>query len=112
MTPQEFLEEYPEAPHRTGNLEDMACPNCGQREQFSVEIREMAVVQDHRQDSNGDPEWDRDSYARCDDCDTNEDVRYFTIRGLDNLIQQRLATPPQPTAQFTTPPNAPESHFL
>jgi hypothetical protein len=112
MTPTEFLEAYPEAPLRTGNLHDIACPMCGQRDGFMIEAREMVTVTELREDAHGDREWDRDSYARCDACDISEDVRYFTIRGLDDLIEERLAAPTQPTAQFTTPPSSPESHFL
>lgn len=93
MEAEEFLEEYPDAEPNYGELEDMGCPHCGNRKVFRVETRQMATLTNQGIDDYGESEWDRDSYCACNECDEGEDVRHFTIRGLDRLITQRRAEP-------------------
>lgn len=105
MTAEEFLEEYPDSEQCFGDLEDMACKQCGNRESFRVELGTMATLYDNGLRDIDTSDWDRDSYCRCQVCDAAEDVRYFTIRGLDRLITQRREHP-------VREPQAEDQHFL
>lgn len=107
MTAEEFLEQYPDAVENSMNLEDMACPHCGNRDRFLIDITSYATVTDLRQQDAGEMgEWDHDSYCRCAECEADgEPVRYFTIRGLDRLIRLRREQP-------VREPQAEDQHFL
>lgn len=52
----------------TNCLENMACPQCGQREQFCIQVTTLATVVDNGIMDTGDNSWDDDSYAQCDEC--------------------------------------------
>jgi predicted nucleic-acid-binding Zn-ribbon protein len=87
MNAQEFVRKFPKAESRKNLLHDMACPHCGNRESFAVEIATTAVWRDEGSEVDEDYECSPDSYCSCLNCETGGALRHFFIEGLDELIQ-------------------------
>ena len=59
-------------------LENIKCPACGNEDTFRVEVTTMATVTDDGAEvDHGDMQWDKDSYAECDDCDRHGQLSDF-----------------------------------
>jgi hypothetical protein len=88
MTPKQFVKKFPEANWINQNcLEDIACPHCGNRERFSVEVTTHMEIVDDGTDDHGDTEWDDESHCRCCDCNEDGAVKDFKIPGLDAYLE-------------------------
>lgn len=91
MTPEEFIEKYPKASMNGNCLQDIACPHCGNREQFKVEIHTVGSLCDNGTDAEvGGHEYDDSHYIECCECARHSTVAGFTIEGLDDLIEERI----------------------
>lgn len=89
LTAKEFAKRSPDAEINEGLLENMACPECGQRRMFHINYSGVAEVSDDTSEDAGDHEWDEVSNCRCSQCDAHGSVRDFTIPGLDELLYRR-----------------------
>jgi len=86
-TAAQFLRVYPHSPRNDNCLEDIACPKCGQREQFKVRIITMGELTDDGTDAEvGDHEWG--NYIECSRCAHYGNLAGFTFKGLDELISR------------------------
>jgi len=98
-----------------GNLEEMACTECGCRTQFRVEVRVMSDLEDESfdPDSPDYSSFDGDSYCRCCSCGESGDVGGFKIIGLDSLLQdildQEEESKPETTQPQPPPPPEPSA---
>ena len=90
LTPEEALQKFPELVKgqvMENFLEDLLCPNCGEREGISIlgtcwaEIHEDGTDRD-----NSDFEWDENSPAKCHCCGHGGKLAEFTCKGLDEAI--------------------------
>lgn len=113
MTAPQFITTYPNAPLRTGHLEDMACAFCGNRDRFDIECTIASAVNDEMIEPFGDRGFLLDAYCRCHECDDEGRVEDFVIRGLDRLILDtgHLA-PPTHAAPDAATPAAESAHFM
>lgn len=88
MTAQQFIKKYPDSEINENCLEDIACPKCGYRSQFSISSQCSFVMSDDGEEDHGDIDYDRYSMAQCMDCRHLAPLAKFTIDGLDDLLRQ------------------------
>ena len=87
LSAEDFLAKFPNPPLRTGCLEDLACPNCGDRDHIKVTaLVELAVSEDGTSEEGGDHEYEDQSPARCAKCQHRGFIRDFTVPDLDALL--------------------------
>jgi hypothetical protein len=89
MTAKEFLTKFPDATGNDNCLKDLACPKCGHRESFLIDIEARAVVRDDGTEvGSADHDWQDTSYCACgnDACPLEGEVSDFAVYGLDKLI--------------------------
>ena len=69
-------------------LEDMACPVCGQRERFKIEMKAIIEIRDEGTEDHGDTDWDGNSWCECpeSECRHEGKARDFKFKGLDAYI--------------------------
>lgn len=93
LTVNQLLAKFPEMHNefRNGCLEDMACPECGQRDSFRIRVSTVVEINDDGTDDHEDTEWDNNSFCACpnDHCPAEGKVRDFTFKWLDETILQR-----------------------
>lgn len=87
MTAKQFIKKHPNTDRNENCLQDIACPKCGYRSQFSISSRCSFVMGDEGEDDHGDIEYDKDSVAQCLQCELIAPLSTFTIEGLDDLLQ-------------------------
>src|ERR1035437_335017 len=58
----------PAANTNTGDLEDMACPDCGQFERFGIDGLTVLTVTDDGTEDHGEFGWADDADADCPQC--------------------------------------------
>ena len=99
MTAKQFIKKHPNTDRNENCLQDIACPKCGYRSQFSISSRCSFVMggggsvpwrgslEVDVQDDHGDIEYDKDSVAQCLQCELIAPLSKFTIEGLDDLLQ-------------------------
>lgn len=91
---EQFMERYPRAEKMDNCCQDRACSNCGNRDNFRVEIKTMADLCDDGTDGDvGDHEHDEDSYMECRNCGAHGPASHFNIEGLDDAIELREEGP-------------------
>lgn len=89
MTPQDFIAKFPDKKTPNFNcLTDIACPRCGERTGFRIEVKTMATFHDDGCDDYDGLEWDQDSYITCRECGNVGEINEFTIDGLDEALSQ------------------------
>lgn len=71
-----------------GNLFDMACPKCGQRDKLVIAATTGATVSDDETDT-GDLEWEDTSLCHCPCCSFEGTLSLFTFEGLDDMLLER-----------------------
>ena len=90
MTAEAFLQKYPKTKPNRNSLEDIACPDCGSRGGFEMEVKTTMFVSDEGTDTcSADVEWEGYSWTKCDRCGKASVLDYFTVEGLDQLIEER-----------------------
>lgn len=92
MKLEDFLEKFPDTDIVNDNcLVDMACPTCGSRGPFRIEVRTLVEFGDNgTTDIDGDMQWDENSFCRCLECDdTCGTVELFMVDGLDRHLDLR-----------------------
>lgn len=90
MNAQEFLAKYPDTElHEDDHLTDLACPQCGDRDSLTIQATSQFDIYPDGTDQNGDVEWDSSSYCHCRQCGYSSVLANFTIKGLDEAIQEK-----------------------
>ena len=64
-------------PKNTNVLEGIACPDCGNEDDFHILVKGMAHVNDDGVTEVIDPEWDLSSFCICLGCDKEGTVDDF-----------------------------------
>lgn len=73
-------------------LKDLACPDCGSRGPFCIDMGSGITVHDAGATvSAEDLYWDFNSYCRCEECDSDGEVKHFTFDGLDDLLAEKAS---------------------
>lgn len=105
-------------------LQDHACPECGDRGYFKVEVSCTLNLCDSGIDDDEKDDYNDTSYTTCCDCGYAEEMRSFHVQGLDNLLQEiydngqeadegdddddsAQAPPPPPETSSDIPPPTP-----
>lgn len=68
---------------RTNCLEGWKCPECGNKDKFTISVTATADVTDEGIEDGFDYEWDNDSFARCSKCGRSGSVLEFKKRERD-----------------------------
>ena len=87
LTPAEFIAKFPLASRNINCLEDIACPECGNRDNFQILMSGMFDVSDDGTGDHYDTEWGPESPCRCRQCQAAGQVCDFTIAELDKAMQ-------------------------
>lgn len=87
LTARQLIQKFPRLRPNENCLEDIACPECANRDQFRIEMRSIFTLRDDGTDNYEDTEWGRSDYCQCPQCQHEGKVRDFTFPGLDNLLQ-------------------------
>jgi hypothetical protein len=87
-TVDEFIKQYPDASINEEHLTDIACPDCGSRTCFVINIVTQFEVFDSGVDEQvGDNEFNDDSPAMCKQCGACGLLCQFTFEGLDKALR-------------------------
>lgn len=91
LTAKEWVEKFydEDTQINTDYLVDIACPECGERDDFVIETRCFLNFQDDHYEIRDQPDLEPDDYIRCRNCDASKDIRIFTVNGLDELIEKK-----------------------
>lgn len=88
LTASGLVAAFPNMVINSNVLEDIACPQCGQRNYFVIDGSTAFEVTDDGSDGNcGDHEWDDESYCRCQQCNHDGKLLNFTFNGLDDQLR-------------------------
>ncbi len=104
LTPETFRDKFPNQAERNKNcLADMACPECGSREPFTIEVTCFARTYDDGIEQTEDSDWSALSACACRNCGYDATVQHFIVTGLDQHLQtyvkqnqENESSPPQP----------------
>lgn len=97
MTAQEFIKKYPDSEINENCLEDVACPHCGNRSRFRISAVTTFTMTDAGEDDHSDIEYNYNSYAHCEECNTPGVYSEFMVDGLDDLLRQAAEQTETPT---------------
>lgn len=90
MNAKRFFKKFPQETRNTNCLRDVGCPDCGNRESFSIRAISMFLFGDGgTSEFEGDVNIDDDAFAVCHRCNRKGDLREFTFDGLDKLYEAR-----------------------
>ena len=87
LTARQLIQMFPRLRSNENCLTDIACPECGTREEFRIEMKSVFTLRDDGTDSYEDTEWGRSNYCQCGQCQHEGKVRDFTFLGLDDLLR-------------------------
>lgn len=88
MTAQEFITKFPDTQANNNCLEDIACPECGYRDCFIIQATSAFIMHDSGTSDFGPVDYDDNNYIACDSCGHDGNVSKFTIKGLDELLNE------------------------
>lgn len=86
LTARKLIQKFPRLQRKANCLTDIACPGCGNREEFRIEMKSMFTLRDDGTDGYEDTEWGQGNYCRCGQCQHEGKVRDFTFPGLEALL--------------------------
>lgn len=87
MTARQLIQKFPRL-RRNGNcLTNIACPECGNRDEFRIEMKSTFMLRDDGTDGYEDTEWGLSSFCQCRQCQHEGKVHDFTFPGLDDLLR-------------------------
>jgi len=93
MNAEQFIEKYGDYPdamrHNKNCLIDMACPDCGERERFLIQVTTVMEHFDNGSGEHQDIVWGLKSFCACGECGRERTVADFIIPGLDEAIAER-----------------------
>lgn len=86
-TARQLRQKFPDLAANANCLVNIACPKCGYREDFRIEMRSIFTLYDNGTDGYEDTNWGPNSYCQCGRCQHEGKVRDFSFHGLDELLQ-------------------------
>lgn len=61
-------------------LEGIKCPQCGQEDEFRIEVvKTLKVTDSGTEDLGGEEYWDKDSWCHCPACEREGKVKEFQV---------------------------------
>ena len=86
LTARRLMQKFPNLQPNDNCLTNIACPECGNRDQFRIEMKSVFTLRDDGTDGYEDTDWGRNAYCQCGQCQHEGKVRGFTFPGLDDLL--------------------------
>lgn len=86
LTARQLIQKFPRLRSNGNCLTNIACPECGNRDQFRIEMKSMFTLRDDGTDGYEDTEWGQSNYCQCGQCQHEGKARNFTFPGLDDLL--------------------------
>ena len=84
-----LLRAFPLMRANSGDLEDIACPKCGNRTLFHIAVQTVVELTDNGTgDCVGDMEYDDLNIITCPICDHSDKLRKFTFHGLEAGLER------------------------
>ena len=91
LTLEELIEKHSLLKPNTNCLLDIACPKCGNRDNFGIVGKcEFDVEDDGSSGNESDHEWDERAHTRCKECGHEGSLATFTFDGLDEKLEELL----------------------
>ena len=87
LTARQLAQKFPNLQPNGNCLTNIACPECGNRDQFRIEMKSVFTLRDAGTDDYEDTDWGQNAYCQCGECKHEGKVRDFTFAGLDDLLQ-------------------------
>lgn len=87
LTARHLAQKFPSLQQNENCLTNIACPECGNRDQFRIEMKSVFALRDDGTDGYEDTDWGQNAYCQCGGCQHEGKVRDFTFAGLDDLLQ-------------------------
>jgi hypothetical protein len=87
LTARQLAQKFQNLQPNDNCLTDIACPECGNRDQFRIEMKSIFALRDAGTDGYEDTDWGQNAYCQCCECQHEGKVRDFTFAGLDELLQ-------------------------
>ena len=85
LTARRLMQKFPNLQPNDNCLTNIACPECGNRDQFRIEMKSVFTLRDTGTDGYEDTDWGRNAYCQCGQCQHEGKVRDFTFPALDDL---------------------------
>lgn len=86
LTARQLIQKFPRLRRNKNCLINIACPECGNRDQFRIEMKSVFTLRDDGTEGYEDTEWERNDYCQCSQCQREGKVRDFTFPDLDDLL--------------------------
>jgi len=86
LTARRLIQKLPRLRPNENCLINIACPECGNRDQFRIEMKSMFTLRDDGTHGYEDMEWGQNAFCQCGQCQHEGKVRDFTFPGLDELL--------------------------
>ncbi len=87
LTARQLTEKFPDLRPNDNCLTNIACPECGNRDPFRIEMKSVFTLRDDGTDGYEDTDWGRNAYCQCGECKHEGKVRDFAFPGLDDLLR-------------------------
>ena len=86
LTARRLMQKFPNLQPNDNCLTNIACPECGNRDQFRIEMKSVFTLRDDGTDGYEDTDWGRNAYCQCGQCQHEGKVCDFIFAGLDDLL--------------------------
>jgi len=82
----QLARKFPELQQNKNCLRNIACPECGNRAQFHIQMKSVFSLRDDGTDGYEDTDFGPNAFCQCVECEHEGKVREFTFAGLDDLV--------------------------
>ena len=89
LTVKQLIKKHPGLKTNNNCLTDIACPKCGNREHFRIQVKTICTLMDDGVDEHEDTEWGNQSFCQCKECDEAGTVKNFKFPNLDETLSTR-----------------------
>ena len=87
LTAWQLAQKFQKLQQNNNCLTNIACPECGNRDQFRIEMKSVFSLCDAGTVGYEDTDWGPNGFCQCVECHHEGKVRDFTFAGLDDLLQ-------------------------
>ncbi len=90
MKPTTAIKKFPGLPIRHNCIMDLLCPECGQRDSLTLEVKCRVPLDDDGTDPMrllSGHDWDSRSWTECPECGTGGSMGKFCCPGLDQALE-------------------------
>lgn len=87
LTTRQLMQKFPHLQSNDNCLNNIACPECGSRDRFRIEMKSIFTLRDDGTDGYEDTDWGQNAYCQCGECQHEGKVRDFTFSRLDDLLR-------------------------